>query len=267
VKAILNSITIVVAALMLRCPGFADLTPIPCAVGNRWEYDTVKLVRASIVFEGKTLSAFRETSYGTSVYEVTGADEKSSPTIYDYREETRTWSTSSHEPHFEVSDLKITAEDGAIRILSTKSRSSSETEPDEQSYNPPLLYYSIADALNLKSWEVGVMRERETGCSLSARAVGRETVTVPAGTFEDCLRVVYSGENVFGKMELWQKPFTITGGRSRGVYWIAEGIGVVKELEVATTTAEAEGPGGRKILLEAASCTVNELKPGYVVKK
>ncbi|MGB9619688.1 MAG: hypothetical protein ACPL7K_04705, partial [Armatimonadota bacterium] len=135
-----------------------------------------------------------------------------------------------------------------------------------QTYDPPLLYYT-GDADRGVSWEVGVMREREITNPVTARGAGRETVTVPAGTFKDCLKVVYWGDRISGTMEMWDKTFTLTGGRSRGIYWIADGVGVVKELEVATTIAETEGPGGKKVTVEAASCTVSELRPGYVVKK
>ncbi len=259
-------VLLIVAALCSSAKS-RELTPIPCAVGNKWEYETVKLVRATLRFENRTLSAFRDASYGVSVYEVTAASESSDSTVYEYKEVTRTWSASGGDSHSETTELKLKSESGTLRILSSRTESSTENQPDIQQYEPPLLYYSASDAMALKSWNVGTMRERDTKCTLSARGVGRETVKVPAGTFADCLKVVYTGEGVSGTMDLWDKPFTVTGGRSCGVYWIAEGIGVVKELEVATTVAETEGPGGRKLILEAASCTVSELKPGYVIKQ
>jgi hypothetical protein len=153
-----------------------------------------------------------------------------------------------------------------VRILSSYNESTGEKDPDKQTYEPPLVYFK-KDAVSGESWEVGDMRERDIKNAITCRGAGRETVTVPAGTFKDCLKVIYSGDQITGTMEMWDKTFTITGGRSRGIYWIADGIGVVKELEVATTVAETDGPGGMKVELQAASCTVNELKPGYVVKK
>lgn len=257
----------VLTAVVFPVAVWAGTTPIPCSVGNRWEYDVVKLTRASLLFDGRTLSAFSDASYGNAVYEVIGADEKTNPVVYNYRETVRTWSTSGGEPHHETSELKITSENDNLHVFAIYAESSGEEEPDQQTYNPPLFYYSASDATALRSWTVGVMRERDASCDLTARGSGRETVTVPAGTFKDCLRVVYSGENVAGVMRLWEKAFTITGGRSCSVYWIAEGVGVVKELEVATTVAETDGPAGKKIVLEAASCTVSELKPGYRVGK
>ncbi|MGC8862103.1 MAG: hypothetical protein ACP5R5_04910 [Armatimonadota bacterium] len=259
-------ISLAVLLMSVNLPAAAQITPIPCAVGNRWEYDTYKLVRARVTMDGKTISGFRDTSSGLSVYEVVSADEKSSPVVYDYKETTRTWSTRGGEPDTDTSELKITTENGTVRIHSTYLDSSNEKAPDRQTYDPPLLYYT-GDADRGVSWEVGVMREREITNPVTARGAGRETVTVPAGTFKDCLKVVYWGDRISGTMEMWDKTFTLTGGRSRGIYWIADGVGVVKELEVATTIAETEGPGGKKVTVEAASCTVSELRPGYVVKK
>jgi hypothetical protein len=254
------------AALGVCSTGVAEVSPIPCAVGNKWEYDTVKLVRADVLMAGKLMSGFRDTSSGTSVYEVVGVDGKASPAVYNYKESTRMWSTRGGEPDSDTSELKITSDAGAVRILSSYSDSSGEKKPDKQTYEPPLFYFT-KDATGGKSWEVGAMREREVKNLISGRGAGSETVTVPAGTFKDCLKVIYSGDQITGTMEMWAKTFTITGGKSRGIYWIADGVGVVKELEVATTLAETEGPGGRKVTIEAASCTVSELRPGYVVKK
>ena len=264
--AVLRIALIIGLAVALGLPVAAELSPIPCAVGNKWEYDTVKLVRGSVLMDGKTMSGFRDTSSGSSVYEVVAADEKASPVVYDYKETTRTWSTDGGEPDSDTSELKITDDGAALRIVSSYSESSNEKAPDKQAYEPPLLYYTV-DAVAGKSWDVGVMREREITNPINARGAGRETITVPAGTFKDCLKVIYSGDKITGTMDMWEKPFTVTGGKSRGVYWIAEGVGVVKELEVATTLAESEGPGGKKLTVEAASCTVSELRPGYVVKK
>lgn len=239
---------------------------IPCAVGNKWEYDTVKLLRASVVHQGKVLSAMRETSSGKSVYEVVAEDTNTSPVVYDYRETNHMWPTDGGKSDTNTTQLRITAGEDGLRIISTRKEHSSEDKPETETYDPPLLYFSkLAEAG--KTWDVGTMRDGETKNPVSARGAGRETVTVPAGTFRDCLKVVYSGDQISGTVDMWDKQFTITSGRSRGIYWIAEGVGVVKELEVSTSVSETAGPDGKPVVVEAASCTVSELKPGYVVKK
>jgi len=258
-------IQVLLGVLLLALPASAtDI--IPCAVGNRWEYDTVKLLRASVVHQGKVLSAMRETSSGKSVYEIVSEDAKASPVVYDYRETNYLWPTGGGKGDTNTTQLRITTGEDGLRIISTHQERSGEDKPETQTYDPPLLYFSkLAEAG--KSWDVGTMRDGETRNPISARGAGRETVTVPAGTFRNCLKVVYSGDQISGVVEMWDKQFTITSGRSRGIYWIAEGVGVVKELEVSTSTSETPGPDGKQVVVEAASCTVSELRPGYVVKK
>ncbi len=238
---------------------------IPCNVGNKWEYDTVKLLNASVMHSGKQLSGIKEASAGKAVYEVVSVDEKSTPAVYDYRETTTLWPVSGGQADTDTTTLKILNADDGLKILSTY-REASEEKPKSETYDPALLYYSkLAEAG--KTWDVGTMRDEDTSNFIQARGAGRETVTVPAGTFKDCLKVVYSGDQITGTMEMWGKKFTITGGKSRGVYWVADGVGVVKELEVSTSTSETPGPDGKPVTVEAASCTVSELRPGYVVKK
>jgi len=238
---------------------------IPCAVGNKWEYDTVKLLNASVTHQGKVLTAVRDASSGRAVYEVIAVDTNTSPAVYDYRESTTMWSTKGGKGETDTTTLKITPADEGLRIIATY-REANEEKPESQDYDPALLYYSrLAEAG--KTWDVGTMRDGDTENPISARGAGRETVTVPAGTFKDCLKVVYFGDRISGTIDMWEKQFKITGGRSRGIYWVAEGVGVVKELEVSTSVSETAGPDGKPVIVEAASCTVSELKPGYVVKK
>ncbi len=111
-------------------------------------------------------------------------------------------------------------------------------DPDRQTYDPPLLYFD-KNASEGKPWDVGTMRDKDVNSSSKAAVVGKETVTVPAGTFKDCTKVIYSSESFTGTMEIMKKTFNMTGGRSRGIYWIADGVGIVKELDVSTSTARA----------------------------
>ena len=251
----------------LAVPAFAGTDIIPCAVGNKWQYDCYKTFVGKVVFQGKTMASMKDASFGSSVYEVLSVDSKSAQPVYEYRESTKTSSSTGGTDLDDQTDLKLVNDDTGQRILSTYQTASSMDKPDKQDYNPPLLYYVRNAALG-KEWTVGTMRDEDTSSPLAAKAVGRETVTVPAGTFKDCLKVIYSSESISGTVEVWQKQFTITAGRSRGVYWVADGVGVVKELEVATSTAETTGPDGKSPLtIDSAQCSVSELRPGFIVKK
>lgn len=243
----------------------ADVRMIPTEPGNRWEFDVVKLLRARITYQGRTMATLKDPASGSAVYEVAAVDANANPPVYDYRETVDLLSTNGNSDTHRIR-INIVSDGGNVKILSTLRESSDGEDPDRQSYDPPLLYYSIGAAAG-QSWDVGEMRDGETRAPTTARGAGRETVTVPAGTFKDCLKVVYTSDNSTGTIQMWDKTFNITSGRSRGIYWIAEGVGVVKELEIATSVAQADGPDGKPVTVEAASCTVSELKPGYVVKK
>lgn len=264
-----NKLTrVLVAALLVvsAISAAAATQIIPCAVGNKWDYSCVKLVRATITHDGKPMASMRDASSGSAVYEVTAVDSSGAKPVYDYVETTDMTSTSSGETDSDKDELKVSTDDQGLRILSTYEEGSDRKEAEKQTYSPPLLYYAKNAGVGA-TWEVGAMRDGDTTTTVTAKGVGLETVTVAAGTFKDCLKVVYSSDEVSGTIDMWEKQFKLTSGRTRGIYWVAEGVGVVKELEVSTTTAETAGPDGKPVTVEAATCVVSELKPGYVVKK
>ena len=59
--------------------------------------------------------------------------------------------------------------------------------------------------------------------------VGRESVTTPAGTFKDCLRVRYTGD--MGSREARIDGRSNAVGRYVRDVWYARGVGVVREHE------------------------------------
>ncbi len=253
---------IVIALCAVQLPvAAADI--LPTAVGNRWEYACVKLIRATIAHSGRTVASMRDASSGRAVYEIVSVDDSTGRPVYDYHETSKMTSVGG-ATDTDKDKLKITRDDKGLRVLEIHQKSSNDDEPDHQVYDPPLLYYANGGGAG-KSWELGTVREGDTSSVVTARTVGTETVTVPAGTFKDCLKVMYSSDEVSGTIDMWEKTFDLTAGRSRGIYWIADGVGVVKELEVSTSTAETKDPDGKSVTIEAASCVVSELKPGYVV--
>lgn len=254
-----------IAAIALTLPVVAAVEIIPCAVGNKWTYDCYKMFAGDIRYQGKSMNKMSDVSFGTATYEVLAMD-KSMPPIYEYRETIKTSSSMGGSDSNDQVDLRLLNDDSGQHVLSSYQTSDTMQSADRQDYEPSLLYFP-KDPSPGREWSVGNMREEKTLIPMTAKVVGKETVTVPAGTFKDCLRVVYTCDSISGTAEVWQKEFKVTGGKSRGVYWVAEGVGVVKELEVATSTAEAPGPDGTPLTIESSSCSVSELKPGYVVKK
>jgi len=256
---------IVFALTLVSAAAMASYDIIPCVVGNKWTYDCYKVYTGDVRFQGKSMNKINDASYGTSTYEVLAMD-KSQPPVYDYKETTQTSSSTGGSDSTDQVDLRLSSDDAGQHVISSYQTSTGMDSPDRQDYDPSLLYFPKDTSVG-KTWTVGNMREENTLIPMTAKVVGKETVTVPAGTFKDCLRVVYSCDNISGTVDVWQKQFNITSGKSRGIYWIAEGVGVVKELEIATSTAEAPGPDGTPVTIESSQCSVSELRPGYTVKK
>ena len=266
-----KKLTRLIAKILISCSFFAAaiacqaaMDPIPCAVGNHWELDCVKLMKGKIEYKGQNVANMFDTRSGTILYDVLSVDNAATP-VYSYREATRTRSSIRGRETTEKSEMRITNDAKALKILSTESSFTDDGKSDKQSYDPPLFYFA-KDAAPGKSWDVGTIRGESSSEPLSAKAVNRESVTVPAGTFKDCLKVVYTSDTATGTIDMLGQTFTVLSGKTRSVYWIAEGIGVVKELEVSTSTAQSPGPAGGFVTLEASTCTINELKPGYIVK-
>ena len=234
----------------------------PCAVGNRWEYDTVRVQNAQVKLGETIASASREVQSGNSVYSVTGY---LTDAVYDYQELV-TLSNPAGKTQTDKTLIKFGVGNKGLEIHSTVNESSSDSAPVEQKYIPPLFYFA-ANADKGKPWNVGAFKDRNLSEPFKAKSGGRENVTVPAGTFNNCLKVIYSSDGASGTFEAAGVTFKPTGGKSVNIYWIADGVGVVKELEVSTSKAEADGLGGIKISMEGSSCTVSELKQGYTANK
>lgn len=262
----LRYVLVGLALIVVALPVIASPEPIICTPGNKWEYERWKLLSAQIQISGKTVATMHDASSGSSVYEVLSREDGKSPAVYNYRETMNMKSTNGSDSTGK-SDMQITNENDGLKILSIIEESNGEEESNRQTYDPPLYYFDPNAASSGKSWDVGTMRSGDIKSFVSAKGAARETVTVPAGTFKDCLKVVYTSDDMSGTIEVWGKTFTINSGRRRGIYWIADGVGVVKEMEVVTSGAETTTPDGKPIQLESSFCSIGELKPGYVAKK
>ena len=234
----------------------------PCNVGNKWEYETVKVFSGEVKINNLPVSLMKNIQSGRSIYEIT---EGPTNGFFSYLE-TQELSDIRGVTESEKTLIKISLTDKGMLIHSTLREATGMQNPESETYSPPLLYFA-SDADKNKTWDIGAFKDKDLSEPFKGRSAGRETVTVPAGTFKDCLKVVYSSEGATGTFDAFETKFKPAGGKSINVYWIAEGVGVVKELEVSTSKAEAKGPDGSILYTEGSTCTVSELKPGYVVKK
>ena len=123
-----------------------------------------------------------------------------------------------------------------------------------------------APVLNFKSsvgshgaWDVGVAPSGGILGTVKARTEGFEDVTVPAGTFKNCLKLVTMSSDISGPLD-WgdEHRMPLVSGSERITSWLAKGVGVVKEVWVL----HHKGAGA-----EHSEERVNELKPGYSVRQ
>jgi DUF3108-like len=101
---------------------------------------------------------------------------------------------------------------------------------DMNLYQPPLLYLKSSAGAG-ETWKVGMQMSMGTELSTMATVQGTETVTVPAGTFSNCLKVVYRSV-----VEKLPGNLLLESGNVQDTVWYAKDVGMVKEFQVSLIT-------------------------------
>ncbi|HUI05860.1 MAG TPA: hypothetical protein VL486_02520 [Verrucomicrobiae bacterium] len=105
---------------------------------------------------------------------------------------------------------------------------------DMNLYDPPFLYLKGAARVD-ESWTVGTQRIMGVRMPTLATMDGLETVTVPAGTFSNCVKVSYVTWKMSGVVDTPNGKLLVQDGNARDIVWFAKGIGIVKESQLKTT--------------------------------
>jgi len=208
----------------------SSTTPLySLAPGTKWSYDETKdLVEIVDLY--------------TNVTHVTGTVNEEifpAPAHYKKNGDTVLSQSTSKEQH-DVDGHSIEVSGGSIQILEWRhgdlyshgirvwvDGSYSEAM---NLYDPPLPLLKSA-AHPGETWTVGNQKNMGIGLSTIATMQAPETVTVPAGTFTNCLKVLYSStvESLNGKARL-------EGGNVQDTIWYAKNVGTVKEFQVSRIT-------------------------------
>jgi hypothetical protein len=169
-------------------------------------------------------------STGTSVEEIIGIKEKrpNGDTVYEERLVTTTRKGVNSDASESVTDsIVLNSRDGTYVLASKSSGMGGLMSGEWVNYSPPLVLYGSELSLGSK-WKVGTARDGKLIMPLHAQVAGTETVTVPAGTFENCTKVHITCTKVTGTMGEGEDRAEVTGGKSITTIWIAPGVGVVK---------------------------------------
>jgi hypothetical protein len=108
-------------------------------------------------------------------------------------------------------------------IMVPRRQNNANADPVETLYKPAAVFPAVMEAGDRNEATARVTRQgQESEVKLAVELLTVETVTVPKGTFEDCLKLVFTTS--FGEREM------------KRTVWYAKGVGVVK-------TESAGGPG------------------------
>ncbi len=260
---------ILILVLAANMANAADTTPekgaVPLAVGNRWEYSVTQTGVMSVSEGDKSRSAQMSTT-GTCVEEVTGVKERrpNGDVVYvDVLTTKMEKGINAAASESTVESLLMRSKDG-IYILGSKSSGMDGLLSNQWvNYNPPLAMYGSGLKTG-KKWKIGTVREGKLTMPMYAQVAGIESITVPAGTFDDCLKIHITCNKVRGTMGSGSDTAEITDGKSITTIWIAPGVGVVKEDNILQAKMEfPPDDKGRVFTMTGTQRKIKELQPGF----
>lgn len=258
----------ILAGSAVRAAEQPSKSPMPLAVGNKWEY-SVSQIGVMTMDDGENSRAAQTSSAGTCVEEVLAVKERrpNGDAVFEHRSTTNTQEGENSEAKESVMDsLLLTSKDGIFITASKSSGLDGLLTNEWVNYQPPLMIYRIGMKAGTK-WNVGTVREGKLRMPMMAKVVGTESVTVPAGTFADCLKMYVTCSKVSGTMGSGEDKAEIKDGKSVTAVWVCPGIGVVKEDSILQAKMQfPPDETGRAFIMTGTHRKIKSLQPGYVVK-
>jgi len=233
----------------------------PYAVGDRWEYSGSTITVVS-VGEGEQSRSQSFSSTGTQVTEIVSEKERrpNGDVVYLVRtvEKYTGDEPDAQEDEATSESLDLVSKRGSF---TTAVRTVDESGGDWRRYDPPL-FNLPADPTPGKTWTVGTVWQDTIRFTDRGKIMARESLETPAGSFDDCLKVVLMHDSISGKMDLPDgKSCPVKSGRGMMTAWLARGVGIVRQEEIEQLIFD---PGDRPICITTKS--VSELLPGYTIK-
>jgi hypothetical protein len=260
-----SAIIFIILALSLAQAAFA-LRPSaydPYAAGNVWAYRTT-MVTVFSVGEGESSKSGAVTTRGTMTTEIVSEQDRrpNGDVTYDTR------STDRSRDDLPGAKEDVMVSESTDLVTKQGSYTLSTTAPEQHgsvshTYDQPLFNYPADIAVGSK-WRIGTIWDDKLNYTDFAQVVGAETVDTPAGTFDDCLKVVITHNNMGGSMP-GPSGDDVQIGSGQGVLtlWLAKGVGLVKEDEISQLKFDDTVHGNVPVLLTSRSTKV--LLPGYKV--
>jgi hypothetical protein len=126
--------------------------------------------------------------------------------------------------------------EGILLLANFRIPGDSLQPPESTRFEPPLQVLKVPFDSG-SGWRVGTMKMQGVSASPDAKVLGREDVSVPAGSFKNCLKVKSSSSEVGGTLQgMGGMSLNVVGGEFSTTAWYAPGVGLVKQ-EVHTRFA------------------------------
>ena len=259
-----------ILACIIMAPAIAcaagDKAVMPLAVGNRWEYSVTEFGVMSIG-EGSSSRSMQTESEGTCTEEVISIKEKrpNGDVVYEHRSVTNMEAGLNTEADDLTIDSLLLASEKGVFILASKASGLKELSSKWVKYDPPLVLFG-SEMSPGSDWKVGTVKEDELRMPMTAMVAGYETVTVPAGTFENCIKIYVVCENVKGTIGSGKDKTTVKSGKSVSTAWILPSVGVIKEESIIQMKMQfPPDEYGPAALMTGTHRKTKGLLPGYRV--
>ena len=130
----------------------------------------------------------------------------------------------------------VEAGDGALRVLAREAQDPLGGEARLARFSPPLELIRAGVAPG-ETWHVGVDRYGDIRITFEAEILGLQDAQTPAGLYERCLVVRYTGR-IEGGIALYGDRIEVRDGRLSATEWYAPGVGLVLAKEDLEQTLE-----------------------------
>jgi hypothetical protein len=131
---------------------------------------------------------------------------------------------------------------------------------DLRKYDTPLLWVKLPIQMGA-AWMVGKLKLDSLEALTSAQVAGTEDVTVPAGSFKGCTKIIYRYSQLAGQLTIPGAKATVESGQGTTTLWLAAGTGLVKESTELTGAyvIRPENQAGIEVKAEVSTTKTREL--------
>lgn len=262
------SICLLAVCLVMPADAAKGADIIPYAVGNTWQY-TVTEVGVMSFGEGMQSRSAETNSTGNCTVEVLEEKERRSngDVVYLERDdETDEGGLNTGPENIVTESLTMISEKGLFGLGHRSSGPDGELDDEWVSYDPPLVLFPENIEVG-KNWKMGTLREDNIRIPMAFQVLDSETVTVPAGTFENCMKICGTSAGISGTIGSGEDQAKIRKGMNIHTMWIYPGVGIVRE-QIISQIKMALRPSGSDatVMISGTRKKTKELQPGYVVK-